>query len=55
MALLLMHYTTEQVAGEVLAEIQNTSRNILLLERSGMDLWAPQLAALPFVLPAKQP
>ena len=47
MGLLYVHCTTGHFSRKALQAICNSPRNIILLECSGMDLWAPRLAAIP--------
>ena len=47
MSLLYLHCTTGQFSNKALQDIRDSPRNIILLEHSGMDQWAPRLAAIP--------
>ncbi len=44
MSLLYLHCTTGQFSNKALQDIRDSPRNIILLEHSGMDQWAPRLA-----------
>ena len=45
--LIYLHVTTGSFSNQALQKLQSGHRKIILLERGGMPIWAPRLAAIP--------